>query len=300
MSAAPTHDEAMFDALVVGGSGAVGRFLLRRLAGRGARVLALSRRAPPAWSRDFSGLSWWRGGLPDSDLASLPAARRIYSAGPLDAFAEACARGLSPAVEGVVALSSLSIVWKATARHPAERALAARLLRAEQTLQSALAQRATPGVLLRAGLLYGAGIDRSLTPLRSAAQRWRRLPWPGCARGARAPVHVDDVAAAMLAASEWPAAFAVLALPGVEALPFDALLDRLLATASPAPRRLSLPCPRWLPALLSQVPGRVGRLASVIDRAAVDQTADSCAWRSLRIEPRGFTPRPEDFRAWPE
>ncbi len=299
MKADPHDRDAPLDAIVVGGSGAVGRFLLRRLADRGARVLALSRRAPPTWSTGFAGLDWQRGGLPDTALADLPPARRLFSAGPLDAFADACVRGLPPGIEAVVALSSLSIVWKAAAGHPAERALAGHLLDAERRLQATLAAGEARCVLLRPGLLYGAGVDRSLTPLRRAAWRLGVLPWPRGARGRRAPVHVDDLAAAMLAAAV-RAPRPILDLPGASTLGFDVLVDRVLATLAPAPRRLALPCPRWLPRLLSRLPGRAGRLASMTERAFLDQLADPDDWRALGLSPRPFDPRPEDFTAWPE
>lgn len=287
------------DAIVVGASGAVGRFLLRRLAAQGARVLALSRRAAPAWSIGFAGLRWHRGGLPDTDLALLPAARRLYSAGPLDAFAEACARGLPPGVESVVALSSLSAVWKAASRNPAERALAERLVDAETRLRATLSARGVSCALLRPGLLYGAGVDHSLTPLRRAAARWGFLPWPDCARGRRAPVHVDDVAAAMLAAAA-RAPDATLALAGSTPLPFDEVVDRVLATLAPRVRRWTLPVPRGLAVRLAPLPGRIGRMASVLDRAAADQWVDPLDWSRLGIVPRPFDPKAEDFTAWPE
>jgi len=287
-----------FDALVLGGSGAVGRFVLRRwqAASRTARVL--SRQPMPNWAAPWSGLTWHLGGLPHTALAELPPTPLLISAGPLDALVEAIARGQPQALRRVVALSSLSIEWKRTSINPAERSLAQRLLQAEGRLQALLDAAQVELVLLRPGMIYGAGIDHSLSPLLRFARRWRVLPWPKLAHGLRCPVHADDVAAALCAAAcVTPIPAAPLALPGAETLPYSALIDRLLRLAGNA-RRLPVPAPRALLRQLAFGEGRLASIAAIALRANEHQQASSADWTQLGTAPRGFDPVLEDFTPW--
>jgi nucleoside-diphosphate-sugar epimerase len=285
------------DRLVFGGSGAVGRFLLRRLQQQARDAWVLSRAATPSWAHDWEPLRWCRGAL--ESLPPLPAPRmvQVLSAGPLDALADWLPRaGLAPGSR-VVALSSMSVEWKRDSPNPDERALAARLVAAESAVAEAAAAAGIELVLLRPTLIWGAGIDHSLTPLLQRARRWGWLPWPRFARGLRQPVHADDVAAALLAACNVPPPSSPLALPGAESLPFDAAVDRLLRLV-PGARRLSLPLPRLGLRRLACRGGRVGALAAVLWRSAQDQTAEPAGWGRLGLAPRGFDPRAEDFRPW--
>jgi len=286
-------------AIVLGGSGAVGRFLLRRVNAEGGRVLALSGQSPPVWSQAWTGVSWIPARLPTQRLSDLPAAPLLLSAGPLDALAVACTLGLPPGLRRVVALSSLSIVWKRASPNPGERALAARLLDAETTLRQITSAAEVELVLLRPGLIYGAGIDRSLSPLLQFARRWRWLPWPTAGRGMRCPVHAEDVALAIWrAATTVSPATQVLALPGPECLPFDQAIDRLLWALAPVSRRLPLPLPDALLRRVARGHGAWAARAATLHRSALDQCAAPDDWDLLGIAPRGFAPRAEDFEPW--
>jgi hypothetical protein len=296
-------DGASFDMqgrrwLVFGGSGAVGRFLLRRMHLRGIEACVVSRSAVPPWARLFDSLHWHGAALESLPPPDATQPLCVLSAGPLDAFANWLQRSRLPPQSRIVALSSMSIDWKQASPHPPERALAQRLAAAEIAVLDAAGARCRTA-LLRPTLIYGAGIDRSLTPLLQAARRWGRLPWPRQARGLRQPVHADDVAAAMLAAIDCAPDAGILALPGGSALPYDALIDRLLRLAAPA-RRLPLPLPLSDRALrrLAARDDRVGALAAVLWRSRQDQLADGVAWRALGIRPRPFDPQRHDFLPW--
>jgi nucleoside-diphosphate-sugar epimerase len=284
--------------LVFGGSGAVGRFLLRRMHARGIRACVVSRSAPPRWAGLFDSLHWQLASLESLPAPHVSQPLHVLSAGPLDAFAGWLQRNRLPPASRIVALSSMSIDWKAQSPHPPERALAQRLADAEQALRDAAIDNCR-ALLLRPTLIYGAGIDRSLTPLLQAARRWGWLPWPRMARGLRQPVHADDVAAAMLAAIDAPPQATVLPLPGGDTLPYDAIVDRLLRLAAPA-RRLALPLPiseRRLRRAAARS-DRTGALAAVLWRAGQDQIASDAAWASLAVRPRRFEPDRHDFLPW--
>lgn len=270
-------------ALVWGASGAIGRFLLPRLLDAGYEVIALSRIARGG---DDERLQWRVGDL-DRAMPDLPAFDLVASCGPLDAFARWFAR--TPARIGrVVAFGSMSVQSKQDSQDVAERALAARLREAEQSVAASAQARACAWTVLRPTLIYGAALDRSLTPLARFARRWRVFPRISAACGLRQPVHADDLAGACVAAIANPhSAGKVYALGGGERLAFATMLERVHASlpfrAAPLPVPLTLlrPFARRIPAI-----GRL-RLDLVAD--------DSAAVADLGWAPRAFRP---DATCW--
>lgn len=285
-------------AWVLGGSGAVGRFLLRRLGEAGWLISAPSRRAQPAWSRSIAGLQWQQQDLFDADTAALQRADVLFGAGPLDLLVDVLRR--SPPAPGacIVALSSTSIDTKQASPDPFERQLAQQLAQGEASLRSLAGEHGCSLVLIRPTLIYGAGVDHSLTPLRRLARRWGFLPLPSACRGLRQPVHADDLAAAMLVAAKSPQlAGACLVLPGGERLRFDEMVSRTLATCVPQPRLLRLPGVPLvaLARMMSKLPIALARRAAPLARSAGDLSVSDADWRQLGLEPRGFQPTALDF-----
>ncbi len=285
-------------AWVLGGSGAVGRFLLRRLGDAGWAITAPSRRAQPAWSRHIAGLEWQRQDLVEFDAPATKQADVLFGAGPLDLLVEVLQH--SPPAPGacIVALSSTSIDTKQISPDPVERRLAQQLAQGEAALRALAVEHAWMLVLIRPTLIYGAGVDRSLSPLRRLAQRWGFLPLPRASRGLRQPVHADDLAAAMLAAAQRPELDgASLVLPGGESLRFDEMVSRTLTTCTPQPRLVRLPgvplaTVAWM---MSKVPFGIARSAAAIDRSARDLLVSNADWQRLGLQPRGFQPSAVDF-----
>ncbi len=284
--------------LVAGASGAIGRFLLPRLLAAGHEVIALSREQ--RGSNDPH-LRWIVGHL-DGALPSLPALDAIFSCGPLDAFARWFAQVSPPGRPRVIAFGSMSIESKRDSADPAEQALVARLREAEQRLIAAASARGCAWNLLRPTLIYGAGIDRSLTPLAHFAQRWRVLPRLAAAHGLRQPVHADDLATACLTLSgSTHAANRTYALGGGERLAFGAMLERV--RASVPVRVLPLPLPLSGVRGIARLAGAVGLPrpgAAALERLQRDLVADNTAAHAdLGWSPRGFHPDAATWRAQP-
>ncbi len=250
--------------LLFGASGQIGHFLLPRLLARHIEVLALSRQS----RLDQPGMHWLRGALPDTvpDLldgsASMPAA--LLSMGPLAALVTWLQRiplGAAPGMH-IVATSSMSAVSKQNSPNPQERALAAQLCTAEQRLAACCERQGWSWIVLRPTLIYGSGMDRSLTPIARRAMRWRVFPLPS-GTGLRQPVHADDLARALLAALEHPARTGrVLALGGGERLTAAVMFARVRDTLPVF--TVALPVPRMVMRLAalgrSRWRGPIGRL----------------------------------------
>ena len=283
----------MKTALVFGASGQIGAPLLERLGDAGWRVLAVSREA----RSDAPGRHWLQGDF--ARMPALPAAvDAVFSCGPLDLFARWYeAAGLH--CPRVVAFGSTSASTKQDARDEAERELARRLLGAEARLHAAAEARGAAATLLRPTLVYGAGRDATLTRIAAMARRWGRFVLPTRADGLRQPVHVDDLAAAALAACEAQAAHGrAYDLPGGERLPYREMVARVLACVEPRPALHALPMPVFLALLrLAQARGIAGGLApGAVARMREDLVFDAApAARDFGYAPRAFRPTPGMF-----
>jgi nucleoside-diphosphate-sugar epimerase len=106
-----------------------------------------------------------------------------------------------------------------TTRLPA-RSRSVRLMAEEQIRESGL-----KWTILRPTMIYGAPGDRNLSRLLALLTRVPVLPVPGGGRHLQQPVHVADVAGAVLSAAERPeSAGTIYDVAGPEPLSFDELL----------------------------------------------------------------------------
>lgn len=272
--------------VVFGASGQIGHFLLPRLCARGESVIAVSRE-PHA---DSEGVRWVRGGLPDA-VPALPSVSAVVSYGPLQPFARWLAAALPTGSPRVVATSSMSAQSKAASDVPAEREIARLLRQGEEELIAACAALGCAWTVLRPTLIYGAGRDKSLTPLARRAMRMRVFPRP-TGGGLRQPVHGDDIALATLAAIDHPANRALM-LGGGERLTAGEMFARVQRSLPVA--TLPLPVPAWL---LRQARHVIPRLHGPLTRLASDLVADNSELeRMLGVHPRTFRPDASCWRA---
>ena len=279
MSACGVAGERRMTVLVLGASSQIGYFLLPRLLARGEAVLALSRQPRPAQA----GVTWLQGTLPDR-MPTLPPLSAIISFGPLQRLADWLAQASLADAPRVVATSSMSAETKRESSVPAERALARQLRDGEAALAAACARHGCAWTVLRPTLVYGAGLDKSLTPIARRAMRLRLFPLPaGC--GLRQPVHADDIAQAVLAALDRPAAAGrIVPIGGGERLRSGEMFARV---------RRSLPCttvPLPLPAWLLRLGQRaLPPLRGPLSRLDSDLVADNDELeRLLGVRPRPF------------
>jgi nucleoside-diphosphate-sugar epimerase len=267
--------------LVFGGSSQIGYFLLPRLLASGEPVLALSRYPRPAQA----GVNWLQGALP-AEVPALPPLSAIISFGPLQALADWLAQARLGDAPRVIATSSMSAETKCDSTVPAEREISRQLRDGETALAAACARHGCAWTVLRPTLVYGAGLDKSLTPIARRAMRTRLFPLPA-GRGLRQPVHADDIAQAVLAALDCPATSGrILSIGGGERLPAGEMFTRVRRSLPKV--TVPLPLPAWLLRLgqrtLPPLRGPLSRLDS-------DLIADNGELqRLLGISPRLFRP----------
>lgn len=225
--------------LLAGATGQIGRSLLPRLLAAGWQVHALSRRPVDADGM-LPCVHWVTGDLTDARLVP-PAVQVVVSAGPLDHFAHWYRHSGCDAPR-IIAFGSTSEQTKQASEDPHERALVARLQQAGQWLLADGRARGAGVTLLRPTLVWGAGMDRSLTPMAALARRWGHLALPADACGLRQPVHVDDLADAVMALLDCPVSHGrTYDLAGGEVLSYDRMVARVLAASGVRSRLWKLP-----------------------------------------------------------
>ena len=246
------------------------------------------------------------GDLPDR-VRPLPHADAFSVSGPLDAFARWFAENSATSRARMVAIGSLS------ARRKSDRSIRTSVssLRASPTPSTRSPRRRTraiaPSPYCARALIYGAGLDRSLTPIVRFAQPLARVSDVIGAHGLRQPVHADDLAdACMPAAAEpcWRGASTMSA----EASAFRSTrCSRACAHRSPL-RRLPLPVPLALARAGAGLARRARTFsaasAAALQRMNEDLVGRPCARRSPTSAGRraisGHAPRTGRRRRSPE
>ena len=181
----------------------------------------------------------------------------------------------------------------------AERDIATRLRTAEALLFATAVAQGAQATVLRPTLIYGAGRDLTLTRIVALARRTGFFVLPRNAKGARQPVHVQDLADAALAVVDVPATYAqAYALPGGETLGYTLMVQRVLQSLQPPARLLQVPSPIFR--LILSVARAFGKMqgmgGAVVARMQQDLMFDiEPARRDFGYAPRAFKPKADMF-----
>jgi len=265
---------------LLGASGPTGRALMPMLRAGGHAVTAWSRQA-----REEAGVHWRQLALETSRLPC--SAETIVSLGPLDHLSLWLTQVDTPNLRRVIALGSISVRTKAQSSSAEERALALRLLAAEDLMIATAKRLRFELVLVRATMIWNGHDDANVAPLIRLAKRWRVLPIPARAGGKRNPVFAEDLAARINDTINTPMAdeptIVIREIGGAERLDQQEILRRIARAARATP----LPMPMFVLRIGTWLLGRRGAgLARTIDRWDQDQLADCPEPAQMR----GFDP----------
>jgi len=273
--------------LVVGGSGFLGGYVLREAVLRGHQTLALAR--SPQAARTVAG----HGGQPlAGDLDDAQHLDETFAAAGCEALLCLASLGYGHG-PGIVAAAEeagipqavfVSTTAVTTTLHPPTKQIR---LAAEQQIRGC----GLDWTILRPTMIYGAVGDRNLSRLLLRLSRAVVLPVPATGACLHQPVHVADVAAAVLAALERPAAIGSLYdVAGPEPLPFAELL-RTCARAVGSKTRL-VPVP--LAPLVTLVRGyeRLSRHPRIRGEQLLRLAEDKAFPIDAAIRDLGYAPRP--------
>ncbi len=202
---------------------------------------------------------------------------------------------LLPALESMnigrlVALSTASVQTKIDSRSAAERDFLQAVRNGESAFHQFIARTGTPGVLLRPAMTYGGG-DNNIDFIRRMARRFGFFPVVRKS-GMRQPVHVADVADAIMSALRNPQATGnTYFLGGGERLTFEQMARRILRAEFGHERVLRVPEPVLAFALgtLARLPRLNFLDPDMARRMREDHVFDNQpARRDLDFSPRGF------------
>ena len=271
----------MIRVTVLAATGRLGQALLRRLQAEAVTVIAVGR--DPARLAALSGVETRVADL--GDAAALAAAL-------VDAeIVVSCANAqFVPAILAALPATGVArLVLMGSTRCfsgvPDGTAMAVRVA------EAALAACPIPSVLLLATLIYGGGAG-VVESLAGQIRRFPLLPLPGAASLVQ-PIHIDDVAASLVASVLRPnAPGAPIVVAGPRAMPY-----RDMVRAIAAARRLRLvllPVPSMPIRAGAWLAGRIGPLRGIagsVRRLLEDKSFDISEMRErLGVEPRDFAP----------
>ena len=274
--------------LVIGGSGFLGGFVLREASRRGHETVALAR--SPAAAQAVAGL----GAQPvTGNLDDAAELDRVFAAARCDTLLNLASLGFGHAPAIIAAAGETGIsraVFVSTTALTTTLAAPAKRVRlaAEQRIRGS----ALKWTILRPTMIYGAPGDRNLSRLLTLLHRVPLLPVPGGGSHLQQPVHVADVADAILNAAERPAtAGAIYDVAGPVPLTFDELLRTSARAVASRTRFVPVPLTPIVAAVrgyerLSQHPRiRAEQLLRLAEHKAY--VIDSAA-RDLGFNPRPF------------
>lgn len=218
---------------IVGGSSLLGERALSLLADAGYYASVLTRGTPQPLSAHTQWCNtehWLR--LELDTLLSLA---------PIWVLPQYLERLTSCRLTRIVALSSTSRYIKAQSSDPQERALAQRLISAEDYIQAWALQRGIDCIILRPTLIYGLGRDKNISEIAHFIRRAGFFPLIGGGTGLRQPVHADDVVQACMAALKPDAKPGSYNLSGGEELSYRTMVVRIFQAQGLPVRMLPIP-----------------------------------------------------------
>jgi len=279
---------------VTGGSGFLGGSVVPLLVGRGHDVSALARTEVAAQRVTALGASAIPGDL--DDPASVDEA---FAASEAEALVNLASLGFGHAPVIVAAAEEAGLkraVFVSTTSIHTKLATASKPVRvaAEKAVEASLLE----WTIVRPTMIYGRPGDRNMARLLRGLRRLPVVPLPGGGTGLQQPVHVDDLAAAIVEALDRPAtAYRSYDLAGPEPLTLRAVVEEAAAAVGRRPKLVTVP--------VTPVVGLVRLYEAVAPspRLKAEQVARLAEDKAVDIGPAradlGFHPRPfaEGIRA---
>ncbi|MEY2476035.1 MAG: hypothetical protein QOG87_1350 [Actinomycetota bacterium] len=273
---------------VTGGSGFLGSHVIPLLCSRGHQVTALARSATAADRVNALGAAPISGDL--DDPASLDAAFRASDA---EVLVNVASLGFGHATTIVAAAEDAGIgraVFVSTTAIFTNLNAGSKAVR--QAAEKAITGSELAWTIIRPTMIYGTPADRNIARLLQLLRRSPVVPLPGGGRRLQQPVHVDDVAMAVVAAAETDRARGqAYDVAGPEPLTFRALIEAAAAAVGRAPRLVPVPLRPLIGAVrvYERMASRPRIKAEQLERLAEDKAFDIGPARAdFGYAPRSF------------
>jgi uncharacterized protein YbjT (DUF2867 family) len=273
---------------VTGASGFLGAHVVAQLIARGHAVNALARSETAAARVAELGATPVPGDL--DDAASLDEA---FAASGAEALVNLASLGFGHAPNIVAAAEEAglkrAVFVSTTAIFTTLNAGSKQVrLTAEDTIRTS----ALDWTIVRPTMIYGTAADRNMARLLQLVRRSPVVPLPGGGHRLQQPVHVNDLACAIVAAVESPLAVGqAYDLAGPEPLTLRQVLSEAATAVGRSPRMVAIPLAPAVAVvkLYERVAPRPRVTAEQLQRLGEDKTFDiSAARRDLAFAPRSF------------
>lgn len=267
--------------LVTGGTGYLGRVLVTRLSAASQRVRCLVRPTSDRTLLETAPVEIALGDLeqPASLTAAFAGVEVVLHLAHVR-YTRAVLEAAGAGVRRVVVVSSLRRFSRVPSRSVDE------VIEGERRALAA----GSRVVLLRPAMIYGPGDDRNLSRLAGFLDRCRWFPVFGDGQALQQPVHVDDVATAVMAAAVRPeAAGRQYAVAGPRAIPYDQLVDLVGAAVGVTPVKVHLPVALVL-ALARVLPKGAGRRLGLEPERVLRLQEDKSCSIGAAVADLGFSP----------
>ncbi|WP_315830776.1 NAD-dependent epimerase/dehydratase family protein [Bradyrhizobium prioriisuperbiae] len=275
-------------ALVVGGTGVVGRHMMHHLAVRGFQPTGLSRsaRMEPGWIR---------GNVADPGawIDQLQPCHTVYTSASIPLLVPAVSCFADNGVRRIVGISTTSVLTKLESVIAEERDALAGLVKGEEEFIAACERHGIGWTILRPTLIYDEGRDVNVTRLANLIRRYGVIPLAGRGSGLRQPVHAEDLAiGAIDAAASEAAVNRTYVVPGGETLTYREMVGRIFDGLGRRRKVVPVPAPLWRAAFKLAQPLFPRANFAMGDRMSKHMTFDASeAQRDFNWRPRGFRPR---------
>lgn len=277
---------------VLGASSYVGSCLLTRLQDSYRSVIAFSRKEQ---DESRPNIHWYRvNNLPDNIQIGT-----WISAAPIWVLIDLLPYIKRSGAVRIVALSSTSSFTKIHSRDMQEKAIAEKLINAEDDLKDWAESEGIDWCIFRPTLIYGLGRDKNICEIARFIKRYHFFPLVREATGLRQPVHADDVACACISAMNSIAPLCrTLNLSGRGVISYKEMVGHVFVALGY--RRRIISCPLILlrigVALLRLFPRYQYLSVAMFERMREDLVFDhSEAKRVLHFNPRSFELSEEDL-----
>jgi nucleoside-diphosphate-sugar epimerase len=168
----------------------------------------------------------------------------VISLAPLPSIAVVIAMAQALGARRIIAFGSTGRFSKLGSASPIEQDFALQQQQAEAVFSSRCEASDIGWTLFRPTMIYGADADQNVTFIKSMIRKFGFFPIPFGAKGLRQPVHVEDLAAACVAALDNVATEnKSYNLGGGERISFPELVRRIFLAEGKRP--LLIPTPIW-------------------------------------------------------
>ena len=222
---------------VVGATSMVGQCILPLLFDAHCKVVAFSRQS----NFPSTDTLIWKSpnSLPESSVDVIP---YWICLAPIWVISEYFETLKACGARHVIALSSTSRYTKSQSSDDSEKLLAQNIVEAEAKLQCWAEENQVVWTIMRPTLIYGLGQDKNITEIAGLIRRFGFFPLIGKAKGLRQPVHVKDVAWAVLSVLSSPAAAnKSYNLSGGETITYKAMVERIFISLGKTPLFVEIP-----------------------------------------------------------